>query len=92
MNESKSLADWAGGYCSQVLILLGNLGITDISAGELIRNYWPFLLIILDYDPAEKRVGYLLGGILLILGFLLRVTYWDFRSLTFLCYGKHSGQ
>ena len=56
-----------------IFLLLGNLGIADLNAGELVFKYWPLLLVILGVRALQQKKGsaYLSGGILIALGFLL---------------------
>ncbi len=56
-----------------MIILLDNMGIADVNSGELIRKYWPLILVIIGIRVLQRKNGgaYLSGGILIILGFLL---------------------
>lgn len=38
-----------------VLFLLNNLGLLDISIGEIIRVYWPLILIWLGIDKLLRK-------------------------------------
>lgn len=75
MNESRN--NWWLGLvviALGVLILLGNLGIAEISVRGLIRNYWPLVLVILGLRFLQQKngSGYLSGGIIILLGLLLQ--------------------
>ena len=58
------------------MLLLNNLGITDIDVGYVVSTYWPLLLAFwgLNIIVKERSGGSLLsGGILLAVGLLLQV-------------------
>jgi predicted membrane protein len=65
---------WIGGVLIALgfMLLLNNLGVTNINIGEILRTYWPLLLVLWGANILALRSrggGSLLSGsILLILG------------------------
>ncbi|MFP4660840.1 MAG: LiaF transmembrane domain-containing protein [Halanaerobiales bacterium] len=71
-----------------VVLLLNNLGMTDLDVGEIFLTYWPILFIIWGLDTIiEKRknhnnVNLIFGGVLVVLGAALvsrNLGYLDFN-------------
>ena len=68
---------WIGGVLIAlgVIFLLNNWGVTNIDTGEIIRIYWPLLLVLWGANilAARNRSGgnLLSGGILLVIGLVL---------------------
>ncbi len=58
-----------------VLVLLNNLGVTEIGIGTLLRTYWPLLLVLWGVNvlaAGGRSSGNLLsGGVLLVVGGML---------------------
>lgn len=68
---------------SGVLLLLNNLGLTDISSAEVFRTYWPIILIVWGFDVFKKdnninRSHFILSILTIILGLLLLGRNLDF--------------
>jgi len=65
---------WVGGVLIVlgVVVLLNNLGVTDVNVGEIVRTYWPVLLLLWGANilMARNRSGsnLLSGGVLLVIG------------------------
>lgn len=68
---------WIGGVLIVlgVMVLLNNLGVTEINIGEIVRTYWPLLLILWGANilaTKSKTSGNLIsGGALLVIGIVL---------------------